>query len=106
MNYRNSFHSLATILVVALMCSAAWSQRLDGTLRGTVQDQGKAVLRGATVTITNQDTGVTLTSTTTSAGTYVFPNLLVGPYTVMVEAPKFQKYIRKNVQVLPNQVVT
>jgi hypothetical protein len=106
MSRRRVLHPLATTLVIVLLCSTSWSQRLDGTLRGTVQDPAKAVVPGATVTVTNQATGVTQTATTTSAGNYVFPNLIVGPYTVAVVAPSFQKYVRKNVQVLPNQVVT
>ena len=106
MSHRKVLLPLTTTLVIVLLCSTAWSQRLDGTLRGTVQDPAKAVVSGAKVTITNQDTGVTQTVTTTSAGNFVFPNLIVGPYTVAVEAPSFQKYVRKDVQVLPNQIVT
>jgi hypothetical protein len=106
MSRRRVSHLFSTTLVILLLCSTSWSQRLDGTLRGTVQDPAKAVVIGATVTITNQDTGVTQSAITTSAGNFVFPNLIVGPYTVAVEAPGFQKYVRKRVQVLPNQIVT
>lgn len=106
MSRRKVLHPLLTTLVVFLLCSMSWSQRLDGTLRGTVQDPAKAVVPGATVSITNQDTGVTQSAITTSAGNFVFPNLIVGSYTVAVEAPGFQKYVRKRVQVLPNQIVT
>lgn len=105
MNHKRFFLPL-TMAIVALLCVAAWSQRLDGTLRGTVEDQSGAVVPGATVTVTNQQTGASQSATTTSAGTYLFPNLTVGPYTVTVEASKFQKYLRKDVEVLPNQVVT
>jgi len=97
---------LAVVVIVGLTCAVGWSQRLDGTLRGTVVDPSGAVVVGATVTASNQQTGATQSTKTRSAGTYVFPNMLVGPYTVVVEAPSFQKYERKNVQVLPNQVVT
>jgi hypothetical protein len=106
MSRRKVLHPFATTLVILVLCSTSWSQRLDGTLRGTVQDPAKAVVTGAKVTITNQDTGVTQSAITTSAGNFVFPNLIVGPYTVEVDAPGFQKYVRKRVQVLPNQIVT
>ena len=94
------------LLSVVLLCSVAPSQRLDGTLRGTVEDPSGAVVVGATVTATNEETGAVQSAVTTNAGTYVFPNLLVGPYTVAVKAPSFARHERKGVQVLPNQIVT
>jgi hypothetical protein len=94
------------IVLLALFPVPSWSQRLDGTLRGVVTDPSGAVISGATVVATSQQTGVSLSTTTTSAGTYVFPNLSVGPYTVTVQAGNFRKYTRTNVEVLPNQVVT
>jgi len=103
---RKDFRLLLTLAIVAFWSAGAWAQRLDGTLRGSVEDPSQAVVVGATVTATNQDTGVSQSATTTSAGTYVFPNLTVGTYTVTVDAKTFQKYSRKNIQVLPNQVVT
>jgi hypothetical protein len=98
---------LAIILaLVSVFSLAAVAQRADGTLRGTVFDPSGAVVPGATVTATDQNTGVTSTAQSTSAGTYVFPNLLIGAYTVEVQAPSFQRLVRKDVQVLPNQVTT
>ena len=38
------------------------------------------------MTVTNEGTNVSLASTTSSAGTYVFPNLAIGNYTVSVAA--------------------
>ncbi|MFB3815977.1 MAG: TonB-dependent receptor domain-containing protein [Terriglobales bacterium] len=94
------------IVIVTVFTATAAAQRLDGTLRGTVVDPTGAVLSGVNVTVTNEATGVTNTATTTNSGTYVFPNLLVGPYTLTVEQKGFQKYVRRGIEVLPNQVVT
>jgi hypothetical protein len=82
------------------------AQRLDGTLRGTVEDPSGAVVHDVTVTATNEVTGSTHSTQTTSVGEYVFPNLLPGLYTVQVQVPRFTKFIRQSVRVLPNQVVT
>jgi len=79
---------------------------LDGTLRGTVHDQSGAVLPGANVKITNQASGVGVSTQTTSSGEYVFPNLLTGMYTIETEASGFSKQVQRDVEVLPNQVVT
>jgi hypothetical protein len=88
-----------------LFAPAVLGQRLDGTLRGTILDSSGAVVPGAKVTVTNQATGVEQTIETSSAGIYVFPNLLVGSYTLTVKAAGFAVYTRKNVDVASNQVV-
>jgi Carboxypeptidase regulatory-like domain/TonB dependent receptor len=97
-----------SVLVLALLSISAHAQRLDGTLRGTVEDPTGAVVSEATVTATNLSTGLKQSALTTSAGTYVFPNLPTGMYAIEVEAPTsgFSKYTRKDVEVLPNQVIT
>lgn len=92
--------ALATILLPAF----ANAQRLDGTLRVTVADSTGAGILDAKVTVTNEGTGVSINATASSAGTYVFPNLLVGSYTVTVEKSGFKKSVNKGVQVESNQV--
>ena len=99
------FCTISAFAVVVLSISA-YAQRLDGSLSGTVEDPSGAVVIEATVTATNQLTGVKQSASTTSAGNYAFPNLLIGMYTVEVEAPGFLKYTRKDVDVLPNQAIT
>src|SRR6266478_8740830 len=70
------------VALVAMLCvlttSVAQAQRLDGSLRVTVTDKSGASIQDARVTVTNEATNVSLTATASSAGTYVFPNLLVG----------------------------
>jgi len=91
------------ILAALLFPAFGNAQRLDGTLRVTVADSTGAGILDAKVTVTNEGTGVSLTATTSSAGTYVFPNLLVGTYTVTVEKTGFKKAVNKGVQVESNQ---
>src|ERR1700732_1085353 len=79
-------------------------QRLDGTLRVTVTDKTDAVIEDAKVTVINEANGISKSATASSAGTYVFPDLLVGNYTVTVEKSGFRKSISKGVQVESNQV--
>src|ERR1700730_14510317 len=87
-----------------LATSLAQAQGLDGTLRVTVTDSTGASVETAKVTVTNEGTNVSLASTTSSAGTYVFPNLAIGNYTVSVERDGFKKYVGKGVKVESNQV--
>src|ERR1041384_6511045 len=97
------FMALAGGLCI-LSGGAARAQRLDGTLRVTVADKSQASIEEAKVTTENEATGVAATTTASSSGTYVFPNLLVGTYTVTVEKDGFKKAVQKGVIVNSNQV--
>lgn len=96
------------IFVVLLLASGmnlARAQRLDGTLRGDVVDGTDAAVADATVTVTNEGSSVTLTTTTTSAGSYTFPNLVPGTYSLTAEKPGFEKYVRSGIVVNSNQTI-
>src|SRR6266853_612764 len=96
------FMALAGVLCI-LLGSAARAQRLDGTLRVTVADKSQASIEEAKVTAENEATGVAVTTTASSSGTYVFPNLLVGTYVVTVEKDGFKKAVQKGIVVNSNQ---
>src|SRR5258707_12600519 len=48
--------------------------------------------------------GVSVETNASSAGTYVFPNVLVGVYTVTVEKDGFKKAVEKDINISSNQV--
>jgi len=83
--------------------NVALAQRVTGTLRGQVLDPAGASVTNAQVTATNENTGVSVTMRTTSAGTYNFPSVLPGKYTVTVEAPGFKKLVRSGEVVQADQ---
>src|SRR5688572_4863987 len=95
----------AFVLVGLLFTGHLAAQGFQGTLRGNVQDQTGALVPGATITLTGQETGETRTQQSTDSGTFAFPALLVGDYTVAVELSGFKRYERKDVHVSANQVV-
>ena len=95
MKHKHLNAGLALIAVLLSISVPVIAQRLDGTLRGTVVDSSGAVIPGADVTASNQETGVQQTTKTTSSGAYVFPNLLVGTYTVRVVAKGFTEFERR-----------
>src|SRR5262245_12172466 len=94
----------ALVLATLLLPAFANAQRLDGTLRVTVSDATGAGIPDAKVTVTNEATKVSATATASSAGTFVFPNLLVGSYTVTFEKGGFNKTINKGATLESNQV--
>ena len=95
---------LAALAVLTVFAMPLFAQRLDGTLSGSVHDPSGALVSDAKVTATNQGTGFSQSVESTSAGTYVFPNLLGGMYTVTVEKAGFEKIVNKNVEVRVNQI--
>ena len=96
--------TLFMLLCCLLASHSLHAQRLDGTLRVTVTDKSGATIEDARVIVTNQATNVPKTATASSAGTYVFPDLTVGTYTVTVEKDGFRKAVVKDIQVESNQV--
>jgi hypothetical protein len=101
---RRSMQCALLLLSCILTASLAQAQRLDGGLRVTVNDKSGASIFDAKVTVTNEATNVSVTADASSAGTYVFPNLLVGSYSVTVEKAGFRKAVSKGIQVESNQV--
>ena len=101
--FRFSMLMMCSAVVMLLFSISTYAQRNTGTLRGQVLDPTSAVVPNAQVTATNVETGVSTKITTTSAGTYSFPSILPGKYTVTVEAGGFKKYVKTDVPVLADQ---
>ncbi len=87
------------ILCAALSCSTATvlAQNSAGSLTGTVADPSGSSVDKAKVVARQDSTGRQFETTTTSEGLYVFPNLDVGSYTLIVEQSGFKKLTRPNV---------
>src|SRR5450432_3004039 len=94
--------SLAMMVVLAFANSAA-AQSTTGALRGQVLDSSGAAVPLAEVSVTNQETGVVVSITTTSAGTYNIPSIIPGLYSVAVQSKGFKSTTKKDVNVLANQ---
>lgn len=81
--------SLLTVLL-GLPIAALGQSLTTGGITGTVTDPSGAALPSATVTLKNQDTGTTQTSTTNSTGAYRFSLINPGNYNVSAAAQGFQ----------------
>ncbi len=92
--FRSHFFGRSAFLALCLVLSLSTASHLQGQalagLSGTVTDASGAVVPGAQVTIINDNTNVTTTANTSSAGTYSVTGLVPGPYTVKIEAKGFQ----------------
>ncbi|HEV7220864.1 MAG TPA: carboxypeptidase regulatory-like domain-containing protein [Terriglobales bacterium] len=62
------------------------------SLRGTVTDQSGAVVPGARVTVRNDETGASQTTTTDARGIYQFYNVPTGNSALFVDSPGFRRF--------------
>lgn len=97
---------LALVSLLLVFCSALWAADPTGTIAGNVSDPSGASVAGAKVTATNINTGFTRDTTTGSSGSYVFPLLPVGSYSVTVEAAGFRRFEQRGVEVKTDQSST
>jgi hypothetical protein len=89
---------LAFCLLLIFSPQGTRAQGLSG-ITGTITDESGAVIPGVTVTATNNATGVSSHTATTSVGTYTITDLIPGVYTVKVDKAGFQTSVLNNVNV-------
>jgi hypothetical protein len=80
------------------------AQTSRGTVNGLVTDTAGAVIQNATVTLTNNETTVSRSTSTTEEGLYRFDAVDPGTYTVRITATNFGAVIKNNVIVSASQV--
>ncbi|HEX4951178.1 MAG TPA: carboxypeptidase regulatory-like domain-containing protein [Blastocatellia bacterium] len=98
--------SIVLLLALFTCYLAALAQTSRGTVSGIVSDQTGAVIANATVTLTNNDTGVSRSTVTNSEGLYRFDAVDLGIYTVKINASGFALLSKNNVSVSANQIAT
>jgi outer membrane receptor protein involved in Fe transport len=90
---------LAVFVIAAAVCAFAQSQATTGNIEGRVLDPKEAAVPGATVTATNQQTGLEKSATTSDEGNFTISFLPPGPYTVRANASGFAQAEVKDVTV-------
>lgn len=98
----------SAILVAFLLAGVAtgFSQLNTGTITGAVTDPSGAVIPGARIVITNDQTGLTRTATSNPAGQYTAGFLPIGPYSAVITAKGFASQTRRSLQLSASQVLT
>src|ERR1039457_6375632 len=89
------------LLLSAIFCfltSSALAQ-YGASLEGTVSDKTGAVVSGAKVSVTNQETGVAYGAVTNDSGFYRVSALVPGRYTAKAEAVNFKAKTVTNIPV-------
>jgi len=103
----NRFKTIGmTLALLAGVSHLGVSQTSKGILAGTVRDKTGAVLVGAKVTVTSEDTGETRTIPTTPQGGYRVEAINPGLYEIQVAAAGFSPVDVKDIRVQPSLVTT
>ena len=68
-----------------------WPQFASGTINGVVKDATGAVIPGAAVTVTEQQTGAAVKVTTQHDGAFTVPNLAAANYKLVAEVVGFKR---------------
>jgi hypothetical protein len=93
----------SVFFAVMLTACIVDAQTPTGSVSGGVSDSTGAQVVGATVRIVNIKTHETRTTTTSASGTYIFPIVPVGEYTLEAEASGFKLEKRSGVMLDVNQ---
>lgn len=88
-----------TLLLIIGIAGPAMAQGGTGEITGTAVDAQGGVLPGVTVTLRNQETGVARTTVTETDGTYRFPALNPGRYTVSAELVGFSTIEARDIEI-------
>src|SRR5438874_1094716 len=83
------------LLLFALAVSA-FAQNAE--LTGRIKDPSEAMIPGATVSVTNEGTGIRRTTMSNDNGLYTVPSLQPGTYKISVSAQGFQTVARTGVK--------
>src|SRR5436305_10323284 len=88
------------VIGVALFGVSALNAQVDtGSITGVITDASGAVVSGAKVTLSNEGTGSSLTTTTGADGVYKFSPVRVGSYKLEATSQGFQTTTQNGVKV-------
>ena len=90
-------------ILMLLSAGVTWGQVTTATFYGIVTDPTGAVIAGAKVALTQDDTGAVVTTTADSSGEFTFDFLRAGTYNLRIEAPGFKVYSGRGITLTASQ---
>jgi len=91
---------LLVLAVCAILNVCPLQAQVDtGSITGTITDTSGAVVGGAKVTLTSEDTGATLSTTAGGSGNYEFSPVRIGSYKIDVASKGFKTEIQSHITV-------
>src|SRR5437660_12740942 len=95
------------VLSTVWLAGPVWGQAsYTAQIRGVVTDQSGAVVPRATITITNDATGISVTAHSDDHGQYILTGLRPAVYTIKAEGAGFRQAEQRNVVLQVSQQTT
>ena len=98
--------ALAVLTLTLSLTLLSLGQGTTSRITGTVTDNAGAAVAGATVTLTNESSGLSFTTQSSDEGHYTFDLIQPGTYTVSIEKQGFKKFVSTKNAALVNQPAT
>ncbi|MGH9721193.1 MAG: carboxypeptidase regulatory-like domain-containing protein, partial [Bryobacteraceae bacterium] len=92
-------HRVSAALLCVVAVSGLYAQSERGAIAGAVLDPTGAVVPGAKITVTNQNTNLAIQTTANDSGLFTVPSLPVGDYSVRVEKEGFKPSLHTGIAV-------
>ena len=93
-------------VLLALLAVAGYAQTFRGAINGTVMDPSGAVVPGASVKATDNATGTTRSTVSTTEGQFAFQDLPLGDYKISVSASGFSAITVDHIPVTAGAIYT
>jgi hypothetical protein len=99
------FFLLAASALVLGLGNAGLAQIISSSIVGQVTDQTGAAIPEVSLTALNEGTGISVKAVADATGTYSFPNLQPGTYSVEAQKAGLRSYRATSIQLLAEQAV-
>jgi hypothetical protein len=103
---QNSRRARGLAIALLLTCALVVAQTNSSAIEGRVADPAGAAVANCTVVLKNLQTGTSVTSQTNEAGSFFFPSVPVGYYTLTVTKENFKTYELSNFRIAVDQRAT
>src|SRR5580704_11503591 len=94
----------ATLFLATLLIAPVIHAQITGTLTGTALDQSGAVVPQAKITLLNQASRDTRSTTSNAVGYFTFAGVVPGTYAVTVEAAGFKTWRQTDITMDPGDI--
>ena len=98
MRYQCSVAACVGVGLLLGVAVPAWAQRDLGAIIGTITDRSGGAIPGASITLTEDATGLAYEVQTDAGGGYIRPALKPGVYSVRAVSPDFKTTVHRNVR--------
>ena len=94
---KSAYKAVVLLCIMLLGITSNASAQATAQISGTVHDQSGAVLPGVEVTATQTETGISRSAVTSENGSFVLPNLPLGPYRLEAALTGFRTFVQTGV---------